>query len=105
MIHPRIHLPYGIVMNRGKVLHQNPKEGQGLYAGSGLTASGSGMGSILLGGSGNGSAYSSLSDYIHTTGKNPFSGGGIGMKRLSEKLSDLQYMKKSRREPNISFSI
>jgi hypothetical protein len=99
-------------MNRGSVIHQNPKSNQMLQV------KGGGMGSQLLGGSAGGAGtYTSINDYVSTTGRNPFSGGGLtqhnpysgggsGMKRLSDKLSDLHYeKKKSRREPNIHFSI
>jgi hypothetical protein len=55
---------------------------------------GQGMGSVLLrtAGSGNGSSYSDMDDYIATTGINPYARKGMegtGIKSLSEKLSRL----------------
>jgi hypothetical protein len=52
---------------------------------------GSGMGSVLLntGGAGSASSYIDIDDYIHTTGRNPFSTKGKGLGDLSKKLQKL----------------
>lgn len=68
---------------RGQVMHH-----KGKYM------SGKGAGSVLLntGGAGSASSYIDIDDYIETTGRNPFSSKGKGLKGLnilSQKLSKL----------------
>jgi hypothetical protein len=72
---------------------------------------GSGIVSPLLdGGLGAGSSYSSIDDYIATTGRNPgrvASGTGLG-KSFTDKLGGLSAVKpetKSRKPKNINFSL
>jgi len=98
----RIFMPHGAVFEgvRKRLIHQNPRQHESLH----MDISGTGMGSQLLGGSGGASSYMSVSDYAHTTGHNPYAGGGIGMKRLADKLENLHYRKKAR-DSNIHFSI
>lgn len=74
---------------------------------------GKGNGSVLLnlGGAGAGSSYESVSDYMNTTGLDPYiSGGslGLGTKKTSinSKLENLMIKpKKSKKEKNITFNI
>lgn len=63
---------------------------------------GSGMGSVLLnrGGAGSGSSYTSIDDYIKTTGVNPNRGSGLG-----EKLGSLIVKPVQRKVKNIQFSM
>lgn len=68
---------------------------------------GKGIGDVLLnkGGSGSGSSYSSLDDYIQTTGRNPLL-GGKGLGSMNDKLENLLIKtKKGKKEKNITFSI
>lgn len=73
---------------------------------------GIGMGSVLLdkGGSGSGSSYYSMQDYLATTGEKRTKGLGIGG-AIEDKLSKLtlsnpKIMEAPRRKPkNINFSI
>jgi hypothetical protein len=73
---------------------------------------GRGMGSVLLdggeGGYGGGSSYSSLDDYINTTGLNPNRGepSGRGLGKMNSKLEHLLIKtKKGKKEKNITFSL
>lgn len=65
---------------------------------------------LLDGGLGGGSSYSSIDDYIATTGRNPgrvASGTGLG-KSFTDKLGGLSVIKpetKSRKPKNINFSL
>lgn len=63
---------------------------------------GSGMGSVLLnrGGSGSGSSYTSIDDYMKTTGVNPTRGSGLG-----EKLGSLVVKPLQKKVKNIQFSM
>jgi len=63
---------------------------------------GTGMGSVLLnrGGAGSGSSYTSIDDYIKTTGVNPTRGSGLG-----EKLGSLIVKPVQRKVKNIQFSM
>jgi len=67
---------------------------------------GNGVGAVLLnkGGTGSGSSYSSLDDYIQTTGVNPLKGKGLGS--MNNKLENLLIKtKKGKKDKNITFSI
>jgi len=67
---------------------------------------GKGVGAVLLnkGGVGAGSSYSSLDDYIQTTGVNPLKGKGLGS--MNDKLENLLIKtKKGKKDKNITFSI
>jgi len=69
---------------------------------------GKGIGAVLLnrGGAGNGSSYSSLEDYIETTGLNPLLTKGRGLGNMNQKLENLLIKtKKGKKEKNITFSI
>jgi hypothetical protein len=72
---------------------------------------GKGVGAVLLnkGGAGGGSSYSSLDDYIQTTGINPLLGvskQGRGLGSMNDKLENLLIKsKKGKKEKNITFSI
>ena len=75
---------------------------------------GKGMGSVLLdrGGTGNGSSYSSLDDYISTTGENPMSStivkslGGRGLGSMNKKIESLLVKSnKGKKEKNINFNM
>ena len=80
---------------------------------TGRTKVGTGMGSVLLGGQGSGSSYDSISDYIDTTGNNPYmgepvsmSGGSIakrGLASMNKKIEGL--LVKRGKEKNINFNI
>lgn len=63
---------------------------------------------LLDGGLGMGNSYSSIDDYISTTGRNPLkvSGSGLG-KSFTDKLSNLNIGKLpiSRKPKNINFSL
>jgi hypothetical protein len=63
---------------------------------------GCGMGSVLLnrGGPGVGSSYTSIDDYIKTTGVNPARGSGLG-----EKLGSLIVKPVQKKMKNIQFSM
>ena len=63
---------------------------------------GCGMGSVLLnrGGPGAGSSYTSIDDYIKTTGVNPTRGSGLG-----EKLGSLIVKPVQKKVKNIQFSM
>lgn len=64
---------------------------------------GKGMGSVLLnGGIGGQSSYSSVDDYITTTGRNPYKTGG-SLERMNKKLESLVPNKK--KQKNINFSL
>jgi len=64
---------------------------------------GKGMGSFLLdGGIGGQSSYSSVDDYISTTGRNPYKTGG-SLERMNRKLESLVPNKK--KPKNINFSL
>jgi hypothetical protein len=71
---------------------------------------GSGFSPLLLdGGLGGGSSYSSIDEYIATTGRNPgrVAGNGLG-KSFTDKLGGLNAVKpetKSRKPKNINFSL
>jgi hypothetical protein len=79
--------------------------------------SGRGMGSVLLdgglGGSGAGSSYSSVDDYINTTHSNPYthqpvsmSGGGLAKRSLSTMNKKIEgLLVKRGKEKNINFNI
>jgi|APCry1669192010_1035390.scaffolds.fasta_scaffold32794_2 hypothetical protein len=72
---------------------------------------GKGIGDVLLntGGTGGGSSYSSLDDYVSTTGVNPFapsdniSGKGLG--KFHKHLESLSIMPKKTKAKNINFSL
>jgi hypothetical protein len=70
---------------------------------------GRGVGAVLLnkGGSGAGSSYSSLEDYIETTGRNPLvETKGKGLGKMNSKLENLLIKtNKGKKEKNITFSI
>lgn len=63
---------------------------------------GCGMGSVLLnrGGPGAGSSYTSIDDYMKTTGVNPTRGSGLG-----EKLGSLVVKPLQKKVKNIQFSM
>ena len=63
---------------------------------------GCGMGSVLLnrGGPGSGSSYTSIDDYMKTTGVNPTRGSGLG-----EKLGSLVVKPLQKKVKNIQFSM
>ena len=64
---------------------------------------GMGMGAVLLnGGIGGQSSYSSVDDYISTTGRNPYKTGG-SLERMNKKLESLVPNKK--KPNNINFSL
>ena len=65
---------------------------------------GKGMGSVLLstGGPGTGSSYSSINDFVSTTGLPVPTGRGLG--NLSKKLENL-IVKPSKKIKNINFSL
>lgn len=72
--------------------------------------SGKGASPLLLdGGLGGGNSYSSIDDYISTTGRNPLkmSGNGFLGKSFTDKLSKLNIGKMpiSRKPKNINFSL
>jgi hypothetical protein len=69
---------------------------------------GKGVGAVLLnkGGSGAGSSYSSLEDYMETTGINPLQSKGKGLGKMNAKLENLLIKtNKGKKEKNITFSI
>jgi hypothetical protein len=69
---------------------------------------GKGVGAVLLnkGGSGAGSSYSSLEDYMETTGLNPLQTKGKGLGKMNAKLENLLIKtNKGKKEKNITFSI
>ena len=77
---------------------------------------GSGYGSVLLnggiGGPGVGSSYSSIDDYINTTGVNPHSSSreslGKGIKSINSKIESLlvkSHKHNPKKEKNINFNI
>jgi hypothetical protein len=70
---------------------------------------GKGVGAVLLnkGGSGAGSSYSSLEDYIETTGINPLmESKGKGLGKMNAKLENLLIKtNKGKKEKNITFSL
>jgi hypothetical protein len=71
---------------------------------------GKGVGAVLLnrGGGGSGSSYSSLDDYINTTGLNPLSTPkiGKGLGKMNDKLENLLIKtSKGKKEKNITFSL
>jgi hypothetical protein len=72
---------------------------------------GRGAGAVLLnkGGGGAGSSYSSLDDYIQTTGLNPLQPiqpKGKGLGKMNDKLENLLIKtNKGKKEKNITFSI
>jgi hypothetical protein len=67
---------------------------------------GKGMGSVLLktGGAGAGSSYSSIDDYVATTGRPLPSGGGLGAS-LSKKLEELKIKPHGKKAKNIKFEL
>jgi hypothetical protein len=76
--------------------------------------SGKGFGAVLLdrGGTGSGSSYSSLDDYISTTGENPMSStivkslGGKGLGSMNKKIESLLVKSnKGKKEKNINFNM
>ena len=76
--------------------------------------SGKGFGAVLLdrGGAGGGSSYSSLDDYIATTGENPMSStivkslGGRGLGSMNKKIESLLVKSnKGKKEKNINFNM
>lgn len=70
--------------------------------------SGKGVSPLLLdGGMGKGNSYSSIDDYVSTTGRNPLKVSGSGLaKTFTDKLSKLNVGKPISRKPqNINFSL
>jgi hypothetical protein len=76
---------------------------------------GKGMGSVLLdggmGGASSGGSYSSVDDYINTTGVNPYSHSsslGKGLKSMNSKIESLLVKSKKlnpKKDKNINFNI
>lgn len=71
-------------------------------------------GSVLLGGVGSASSYSSPDDYVETTGRQlgkglyPMSSGrglGLGISNLSKKLESLNVAPKKEKAKNIRFNL
>lgn len=72
---------------------------------------GRGMGSVLLGGVGSASSYSSIDDYEETTGKQVGKGIGLGIglgmdkNGLNKKLESLNVAPKKQKSKNIRFNL
>jgi hypothetical protein len=69
----------------------------------GTRMTGKGNGSILLGGTGGGSSYSSMDDYINTMSTPVTTGRGLG--ELSKKLETLMIKPSAKKSKNINFSL
>jgi hypothetical protein len=88
-----------------------PMSGGTIYSHSKKHINGCGYGSVLLnggvGGPGVGSTYSSIDDYINTTGHN-ISSKGSGLHNLSSISSKLEALKtktNKKKEKNINFNL
>ena len=80
--------------------HTRGMKGKGTHC---CNMQGMGMGAVLLnGGIGGASSYSSVDDYIATTGRNPYKTGG-SLERMNKKLESLVPNKK--KPKNINFSL
>ena len=68
---------------------------------------GRGMGSVLLnkGGTGSGSSYTSIDDYVSTTGNKISEGAGLGGSGLGHKLQKLVVKPLTKKPKNIQFTL
>lgn len=71
---------------------------------------GRGVGAVLLdGGKGGQSSYSSLDDYINTTGINPLSAPkpnkGLGLESMNTKIKSLMVKSRAAKPKNINFNL
>lgn len=74
----------------------------------GMVGKGASASLLLDGGLGGGNSYSSIDDYVSTTGRNPLKISGSGLaKSFTDKLSKLNIGKMpiSRKPQNINFSL
>jgi hypothetical protein len=92
------------MVHRGGLVYM-PTSTAGNVRMMGTRMAGKGMGSVLLrtGGAGAGSSYSSVDDFVNTTGLPVPTGRGLG--NLSKKLESLIIKPSSKKAKNINFSL
>lgn len=83
-----------------------PSSGASYIVGRRQVRSGAGVGAVLLdGGRGGQSSYSSLDDYVNTTGVNPLA-RGQGLAKMNAQIEKLLVKPKGKKkEKNINFSL